>query len=115
MADSFLERWNLDERSLPPEEEALAPANPEEELRQGSRAQALRNDPAYQEALAQMRAGVLQTFSETPLRDREGLLYCRLMLKVLDDFDNVLRDRVDTGKMAALVKEGVEAFKGTLE
>lgn len=99
--------WNLPE-DLPP------PPGAEQEIRRANESLALLNSAAWQRNIEQMRENVLANFRECSIADREALLYCKLLLKVIDDFEKLLTDEVSTGKMAALQTESVEAFKGTL-
>lgn len=103
-----------DEVPLPGQE--FAGPDLDEEHRFGMQCASLVESEAYGTVTAHMRAMCVEAFEATPLRDTEGLLYCRMMSKVLTDFDALLRDAVDTGHMAAQQLEAKRAtFKGSQE
>lgn len=90
-----------DEVVLPGGSDPFSPPDLEEERRLGHLAAQLLSSEAYQELVRVQRDLITETFSQTPIRDVEGLQWCRGFLKILDDQDALLRNTVDTGKLAA--------------
>lgn len=64
---------------------------PEEIVARGDRAQALWNDPALQEALETVKAGVRDTFFQLPVEAKEQREFLHLMDKARQQFENVLQ------------------------
>ena len=107
------DRWagEFDEGELPQDEEFSGP-DLEEELRLGAACNKLLHSPEYRVATAGLRDTILEAYTTSPLRDSEGHTYCRLMLKCLEDIEQMLQNTVNTGKMAmAQLDEQEASFK----
>lgn len=76
-----------------------------EDSQRGFEAEQLLENPIFKEALANVRAGIINAWAEAPLRDREGAHELKLMLKLLDDVALNIKRVVDTGKMAKIQLE----------
>lgn len=76
-----------------------------EEAQKGHEAEQLLEHPVFKEAIAAVRAGIINTWAEAPLRDREGAHELKLMLKLLNDVEANIKRVVDTGKMAGIQLE----------
>ena len=58
------------------------------------------DNPAYQEAMSQLKAVVIQQWKDCPVRDREGQLLLLQLAKLCDKFESLLNGMVETGKLA---------------
>lgn len=58
------------------------------------------DNPAYQEAMSQLKAQVIAQWKECPVRDREGQLLLLQLAKLTDKFEAMLTGMVETGKLA---------------
>jgi hypothetical protein len=67
----------------------------------GSRAQRLLEDPVLTKAFADVRAGIIERWENTPLRDTTGAHELKLMLKLLNDVRGNLELAITDGKLAA--------------
>lgn len=63
------------------------------------KAQALLNDPEFQEAFSAVKSSILERIEACPLRDKEGLYCLRLELKILQDVKANIQHIVNTGKV----------------
>lgn len=79
--------------------------NLHEEVQRGQDAEQLLEHPVFKEALASVRAGIINTWADAPLRDKEGAHELKLMLKLLGDLELNIKRTVDTGKMAKIQLE----------
>jgi hypothetical protein len=68
----------------------------------GQRVERLLADDDLQAAFANVRAAILDKIEQTPVRDTEGLVQLRLMLKLLKDVRASLELAVRDGKLAAV-------------
>lgn len=55
---------------------------------------------AYKEAMAGMRAQIIDQWKACPVRDREGQFLLLQLAKVADKFENLLSGMVEAGKLA---------------
>lgn len=58
------------------------------------------DNPAFKEALGQLREAVVKQWKECPVRDREGQLLLLQLAKLTDKFEGILVGIVETGKLA---------------
>ncbi len=58
------------------------------------------DNPAYQEAMRQLKTAVIQQWKECPVRDREGQMLLLQLAKLTDKFESLLQGMVATGKLA---------------
>ena len=58
------------------------------------------DNPAYQEAMRQMKTAVIQQWKDCPVRDREGQLLLLQLAKLTDKFESMLNGMIETGKLA---------------
>lgn len=58
------------------------------------------DNPAYQEAMNQLKAQVVAQWKDCPVRDREGQLLLLQLAKLADKFESLLSGMVETGKLA---------------
>lgn len=73
--------------------------NEEKRLERGARAQQLLNDPLIAEAFELVRQGIVDRWSQAPVRDRDGAHELKLMLKLLGDVHAALNQAVNDGKV----------------
>lgn len=71
-----------------------------EEVRFGAQCRSLVESPAYQEVLQTLQSTIQGRFATCPLGDVRSMVYCRLMLHVIGEFDGILRDAASTGSMS---------------
>ena len=57
------------------------------------------DNPAYQEAMGQLKEAVVQQWKDCPVRGREGQLLLQLA-KLTDKFESILQGMIETGKLA---------------
>lgn len=74
----------------------------EQDLDRGARAQAIYDNPLYQESFDLVRQAIHEQWEATPVRDHEGAHELKLMLKLLGDVRANLERVIADGKMAAL-------------
>jgi hypothetical protein len=58
------------------------------------------SNPAYQEAMRQLKAAVVEQWKDCPVRDREGQLLLLQLAKLTDKFEGILNGMLETGKLA---------------
>ena len=58
------------------------------------------DNPAYQEAMSQLKSVVIQQWKDCPVRDREGQLLLLQLAKLTDKFESILKGMIETGKLA---------------
>jgi hypothetical protein len=58
------------------------------------------SNPAYQEAMRQMKGAVIEQWKECPIRDREGQILLLQLAKLTDKFESILQGMIETGKLA---------------
>jgi hypothetical protein len=58
------------------------------------------DNPAYQEAMSQLKSVVIQQWKDCPVRDREGQLLLLQLAKLTDKFEAILKGMIETGKLA---------------
>jgi hypothetical protein len=58
------------------------------------------DNPAYQEAMGQLKEAVVQQWKDCPVRDREGQLLLLQLAKLTDKFEAILKGMIETGKLA---------------
>jgi hypothetical protein len=63
------------------------------------RANALLEDPAFKEALVNVRQALLARFIETPVNDPERLIQTRMYLELLDSVEANLMQAIEDGKL----------------
>ena len=68
-------------------------------LSRANKAERLLNDAELQAAFAAVRDELLRRIEEAPIRDREAVHECKLMLKLLADLRLNLQSVINTGKM----------------
>lgn len=66
----------------------------------GHEAALVLDNPAFKEALSQLREAVVKQWKECPVRDREGQLLLLQLAKLTDKFEGLLIGMVETGKLA---------------
>ena len=76
-----------------------------EEVQRGHEAKQLIEHPIFKEAVAAVRAGIINKWADAPLRDRDGAHELKLMLKLLDDVEANIVRVVKTGEMATIQLE----------
>lgn len=102
----------FDEPELPSDDGLFAGPDLDAEVRFGALCNAYLSGEPYKKVTAHMRETIHLVFEQTPLRDRDAQLHCRLMLKILEDMHELLTDAVDTGRMSA---EQLEAKNSTFK
>ncbi len=58
------------------------------------------DNPAFQEAMFQLKDAVIQQWKDCPVRDREGQLLLLQLVKLTDKFEGLLTSMVENGKLA---------------
>ena len=74
--------------------------NLEEKVSRGREAELLINNPIFVESFAAVREGIINSWANTPIRDKEGAHELKLMLKLLTDVELNIKHVLDTGKIA---------------
>ncbi|MFN4121274.1 hypothetical protein [Acidovorax sp.] len=74
--------------------------NDAEIAKMGDDARQVLNNPAFQQAMAQMHELAHKAFKQTDLRDAEGLKIARQFASVTDDFETILKRMIEGGKFA---------------
>jgi hypothetical protein len=69
----------------------------------------LLNDQLLQDALAAIRADLVQQWVDCPVRDEKGKEICWQLMKTATMFENLLRGHIETGKLAQV---NLKAFDG---
>ncbi len=75
------------------------------EIDRGEKARKLLADETLIEAFNAVRAAIFDKIEGTPLRDAEGLMQLRIMLKLLNDVRANLQTAIRDGKVAMLSVE----------
>lgn len=70
--------------------------------KQGDDARQVLNNPAFQNAMAQLHDLAHRAFKMTELRDAEGLKIARQFASVTDDFEAIMKRMVEGGKLAQM-------------
>jgi hypothetical protein len=74
---------------------------PEAEIRRANQAQMILDDPLVKGALEELRARVISQFRDCPV-ENDGLRYrLQVMLNMIDHFERLLREHIETGHFAA--------------
>lgn len=71
----------------------------EEKLERANRAEKLLNDPLLIEAFDSVRNAIIQNIENAPIRDRDGVHECLLMLKLLPGVRSYLKQALSDGKV----------------
>lgn len=58
------------------------------------------DNPAFQEAMSQLKSMVVQQWKDCPVRDKEGQLLLLQLAKLSDKFEAILTGMVENGKLA---------------
>lgn len=58
------------------------------------------SNPAYQEAIAALKASVVAKWREVSVRDKEGLVLTHQLMTLADTFEQLLAGYVEAGKYA---------------
>lgn len=58
------------------------------------------DNPAYREAMSQLKSAVIQQWKDCPVRDKEGQLLLLQLAKLTDKFEAILQGMIATGKLA---------------
>lgn len=74
--------------------------NLHDQLAKGTRAEQLLGSDVYRDGVKAVRQAILDTWAQSPIRDREGQHELRLMVKLLDDLEGHILSMVNTGKLA---------------
>ena len=80
----------------------------EHERRRGEEAKRILESDLYRDTIEQIRGEFVQALIDVPVRDSEGLMTVKLMLKVLDKVNSTIHDTMTTGKMAKIQLERME-------
>jgi hypothetical protein len=73
---------------------------PEKEVQRGHQAQAILDDPLYQEAFDAVRKEITRQWQNSPARDAEGREKLWLSSKLLDRLEAHLTSVMESGKLA---------------
>jgi hypothetical protein len=74
----------------------------QEDINRETAAKAVLELPAFQEAVANVRAAITTQWATSPIRDTEGQHELRLMLKLLDDLMLNLKSALNDGHIARI-------------
>lgn len=74
----------------------------ENDINRAQQAKFLLDNPIYQEAIKAVRDGLIQSWSDAPIRDVEGQHELKLMLKLLTDLEKNILRAVNDGKLAQI-------------
>ena len=78
----------------------------EETAHSGKRAKELWENIEFQKAIRNVRLGILEKWTSSPIQDMEGQHELRLMLKILDDVEGNIRKTINDGFMSeTLIKD----------
>lgn len=72
----------------------------QQQVQRAREASLVLDNPAYQEAMGQLKGQVIAQWKECPVRDREGQLLLLQLAKLADKFEGLLAGMVETGKLA---------------
>ncbi len=70
----------------------------DKDVLRGREAQAVLDNAAFQQAMASLRASVLEQWKACPVRDREGQVLLLQLAKLTDKFESLLIGMVKTGE-----------------
>lgn len=74
---------------------------PEAEIRRAAQAKVILEDPLVVAALDELRTRVIGQFRDCPV-ENDGLRYrLQVMLNMIDHFERLLREHIETGQFAA--------------
>jgi hypothetical protein len=73
-----------------------------QDINRETAAKAVLEMPAFQEAVANVRAAITTQWATSPIRDTEGQHELRLMLKLLDDLMLNLKSALNDGHIARI-------------
>jgi hypothetical protein len=76
------------------------------QVMRAEQAQALKNNPMFEQAFADTRKGVLETWAALSTSDSEEAKDLHRMLKMLDRVRKCIETHIDTGKLAQKEVEG---------
>ena len=76
-------------------------ASEHQAVQTGMEAAQVLNNNAYINAMASLKAQVVEQWKECPIRDREGQLLLLQLAKLADKFDGILSGYVEAGKLAS--------------
>lgn len=76
-----------------------------EESERGNKARQLLEHPIYQEAIKNVRDGIIDKWRSAPIRDREGMHELKLMDKLLTEVEAYIKMVMESGKMADIQLE----------
>ena len=85
--------------------------NHAELLARGTKAKALLQDPLLIEAFSNVEKAIHDAWATAPIRDVEGQMHLRLMLKLLGDVKADLEQAVTDGTMAAAELKAMQSRK----
>lgn len=74
-------------------------ASEEKRLERAAKAKQLLDNPLFNEAFEMVRAGIVERWSQAPIRDKEGAHELKLMLKLLGDLRAAVSVAVNDGKV----------------
>ena len=72
----------------------------EDEIRRGSEAARLLSEPLLKKAFEDLKAGIVQQWSEVPARDAEGREWIWRHYKAVEATEGMLRTYVESGRIA---------------
>lgn len=72
------------------------------QVSRGAQASRLLDDPIYLEAISQVRNGILNKWTSSPITDKDGQHELRLLLRALDEIEGYIKDVAVTGKLVSL-------------
>lgn len=75
--------------------------NQEQQVQSASDAEQILSNPAYKFAIEQMRIEIFNAWKDCPVRDKEAQQLLLQRSKLADQFENILRGLIETGKLAA--------------
>ena len=71
-----------------------------DQVRVARNASEVLNNEAYQKAMAELKAQIVQQWKDCPVRDVEGQRLLLQLVKIADKFDGLLSGYVEAGKLA---------------
>lgn len=72
-----------------------------EEAYRGEKAKAILESEVFKDSMTKLQQSIFDRFAETAPSDTQGLLECRLMLKLHADFVRELVSVLNSGKLAS--------------
>lgn len=82
-----------------------------DEVTRGAQAQSLLDSEIYREAVSSVHDAIIAKWESCPIRDVEGQHELKLMLKLLADLEQNIKEVVNTGKLKRLQ---IERDRGVL-